>query len=81
MKLKYWLSSKRKLDDLRTQLQEARDSKDMAHAISVDLAVSNNHLREQLRRVSRERFQERELRLAAEERRDVYLAELANEEE
>ena len=92
MKRKYWLSSKRrqmaKLHDLQRQLQEAwderdelLDERDMSHAINLELVADARNLAAQLHRVARERDKERELRLAAEDRRDVYLAELANEEE
>ena len=91
-KIKYWLSGKRrqmaKLGDLQRQLTEAwrdlkdmREARDAARAVSLELAEQKHYVTEQLRRVSRERFEERELRLAAEELRDVYLEQLENEEE
>jgi len=84
-----------KLHDLQRQLQEAWDESDTLgdalveawDAADVWKGYFENKKEEcqsitkQLHRVSRERYQERELRLAAEDRRDVYLAELANEEE
>jgi len=78
MKLKYWLSSKRKLI---AQLQEARDDRDYTKEVMAEVTDMNRSLARQLRRLSRERFQERELRLAAEELRDEYLEQLENEEE
>ena len=90
--LRHWLSSKRRqmaqAEDLQRQLTEAwrdledmREARDVARAVSLELAEQKHYVTEQLRRVSRERFEERELRLAAEDRRDVYLEQLANEEE
>ena len=77
MKLKYWLSSKRKLI---AQLQEARDECDTLGDGLVTAWDKQESLTKQLHRLSRERFQERELRLAAEELRDTYLEQLENEE-
>ena len=55
------------LHDLKRQLQEAWDRSDILDNISVDLAISANSLRDQLHRVARERDQEREKRMEAED--------------
>ena len=60
--------------DLARQLQEAWHSKDMSHAVSVELLASNDSLKSQLHRVARERDEERRLRLEAEDGlRDRYM--------
>ena len=62
--------------DLARQLQEAWDTKDWWKDSAHDWAISHAGVVDQLHRVARERDQERELRLAAEELRehweDVY---------
>ena len=91
-RIKRWLTSKRllmaQLHDLQRQLQEAWDKNAMLDGENALLEFANETLIDsaenlvtQLHRVSRERFQERELRLAAEDLRDTYLEQLANEEE
>ena len=67
--------------DLYRQLQKAWDKCDTLITERALLAQDVDHLRNQLNRVARERYQERELRLAAEELRDTYLEQLENEEE
>ena len=83
--MRYWLSSKRrqmaKLHDLQRQLQEAWDEGDSWKEAYTEECIDFDYIVGQLHRVARERDKERELRLAAEDRRDVYLEELANEEE
>ena len=85
MKLKYWLTSKRllmaQLHDMQRQLQEAWERCDELITDRALMAQDVDYTRVQLRRLSRERYDERELRLAAEELRDTYLEQLANEEE
>jgi len=71
----------RQLTEAWRDLEDMREARDVARAVSLELAEQKHYVTEQLRRVSRERFEERELRLAAEELRDVYLAQLENEEE
>ena len=84
-RIRYWLTSKRllmaQLHDMQRQLQEAWDKCDELITERALLVQDADYLRSQMSRLSRERYQERELRLEAEDRRDVYLAELANEEE
>ena len=71
----------RQLTEAWRDLEDMREARDVARAVSLELAEQKHYVTEQLRRVSRERFEERELRLAAEELRDTYLEQLANEEE
>ena len=84
-RIKRWLTSKRllmaQLHDIQRQLQEAWDKCDELITERALLVQDADYLRNQLSRLSRERYQERELRLAAEELRDTYLEQLANEEE
>ena len=90
-RIRYWLSSKRrqmaKLHDLQRQLQEAWDRCDIYEEGLLESWNKADSLTIQLHRVARERDKERELRLdtqlrlAAEELRDVYLEQLENEEE
>ena len=77
-RIRYWLTSKRQLI---AQLQEARDECDTLGDGLVTAWDKQESLTKQLLRLSRERYQERELRLAAEELRDEYLEQLENEEE
>ena len=83
--IRYWLSSKRllmaQMHDMQRQLQEAWDKCDELITERALLVQDADYLRNQLSRLSRERYQERELRLAAEELRDEYLEQLENEEE
>ena len=78
-RMRYWLASKKllmaQLHDLQRQLQEAWNEKDILEDYYMDEWEKSNSLTDQLHRVARERFQERELRQAAEELRDVYLKE------
>ncbi len=71
MKIRYWLSSKRrqmaKLHDLARQLQEAWDDIDGLILAQADSLEAHDYLREQLGRVARER--------------DIALEQLRNEEE
>ena len=69
-RIRYWLTSKRQLI---AQLQEARDARDRLVARLGDCqdqyhdkCADHDSARKQLSRLSRERFQERELRIAAE---------------
>ena len=84
-RIRYWLTSKRllmaQLHDMQRQLQEAWERCDELITDRALMAQDVDYTRIQLRRLSRERYQERELRMAAEELRDVYLEQLANEEE
>ena len=68
--IRYWFTKKKlmlaQLRDLQRQLQEAWDKCDTLITERALLAQDVDHLRNQLNRVARERFQERELRLAAE---------------
>ena len=84
-RIKRWLTSKRllmaQLHDMQRQLQEAWDRCDELITDRALMAQDVDYTRIQLRRLSRERFQERELRMAAEELRDTYLEQLENEEE
>ena len=66
---------------LKKEKEELRIECNRLYGIGQEYDEDAGYLREQLHRVARERDKERELRLAAEDRRDVYLAELANEEE
>ena len=75
------------LHDLKRQLQEAWDEQERLDkafdwsAVKVaECREERDYLQEQLHRVARERFQERELRQAAEKLRDVYLEQLAEGE-
>ena len=67
--------------DLSRQLQEAWDEGDKLSDNLVDSWDYAGNLLVQLHRVARERDNERKLRLEAEKLRDVYLAELSNDEE
>ena len=91
-RIRYWLTSKRllmaQLHDIQRQLQEAWDDKKYYSNLCGDWAalyretcLDKDNMRVQLHRLSRERYQERELRLEAEELRDEYLEQLENEEE
>ena len=70
MKLRYWLSSKKrqmaKLHDLQRQLQEAWNEKDILEDYYMDEWEKSNSLTAQLHRVARERDQERKKRIDAE---------------
>ena len=65
--------------DLQRQLQEAWDAEKALRVMNGELLDTQLSLTSQLHRLSRERFQERELRLAAEELRDTYLEQLEEE--
>ena len=69
----------RQLTEAWRDLEDMREARDVARAVSLELAEQKHYVTEQLRRVSRERFEERELRLAAEELRDTYLEQLEEE--
>ena len=77
--IRYWFAKKKllmaQLKDLSRQLQEAWDECDVLGDYLVDAWDKQESITDQLHRVARERFQERELRQAAEELRDVYLKE------
>ena len=82
-RIRYWLSSKRrlmaKLHDLQRQLQEAWDEGDSWKEGCYEKDKDYGFVVSQLHRVARERDQEREKRLAAEDALlDMYLD---NEEE
>ena len=78
-KLRFWLSSKKlqmaQLHDLQRQLQEAWDKSNYWKGKAVDWRDFSVSINAQLNRVSRERYQERELRLKVVGRLGVRVAE------
>ena len=90
-RIRFYFASKKvqmaQLHDLSRQLQEAWDEQERLDkafdwsAVKVaECREERDYLQDQLHRVARERFQERELRQAAEKLRDVYLEQLAEGE-
>ena len=69
-RIRYWFTRRKLLMaqavDLQRQLQEAWDKCDTLITERALMAQDVAHLRNQLNRVARERYQERELRLEAE---------------
>ena len=84
-KLFYYFASKKLLmaqaKDLQRQWQEMREERDLALAVNATISDGRTYLIARLHEVTRERDNERKLRLEAEKLRDVYLEQLENEEE
>ena len=70
-RIRYWFTSKRlllaQMHDLQRQLQEAWDRCDELITDRALMAQENDYITDQLHRVARERDNEREKRLKAEE--------------